>query len=351
MLAVPVRSSPATVRTPGMVAGAPTWTLPPTAVARGGDDHDVLLFGVEECRVPALRPFRRRAAEGDVDDAGAVVDGPAHCLGIWSWSLLPPGLAEPSQVETDSSCASGATPTTPSGPTAGPAAGPVALALGLAVASGPGARGRRAWWPRGFRVRVWRRCSPGRWPSRRRKCRAAGQHAGQIRMPAVHAAVNHGDLDAGALGNVPGFGDAGLGEPVFLVPPGVGVRGARPGSAPPWTPRRRGPRPSTRRRSGGAGLLLWSFRSYRRTAARGAAARALRGGLAGWGTGAAGWASRIQPGRACGLSDAEGNSVKNIVFAAHGRGDAPAGDLGQALQDPPPDQATGADHVHPPGCM
>ena len=54
---------------------------------------------------------------------------------------------------------------------------------------------------------------------------AAGEHAGQVRMLAVHAAVNHGDFDPGALGNLPGFGDAGLGEPVFLVPPGVGVGG------------------------------------------------------------------------------------------------------------------------------
>ena len=81
MLAVPLRSSPATVSTPGMVAGRPDLDVASPAVARGGDDHDVLLLGVQEGRVPALRPFRRRAAEGDVDDAGPVVDGPADGLG------------------------------------------------------------------------------------------------------------------------------------------------------------------------------------------------------------------------------------------------------------------------------
>ena len=50
-------------------------------------------------------------------------------------------------------------------------------------------------------------------------------------MAAVHAAVDHGDLDAGALGDFPGLGDAGFGQPVFLVPPGVGVRGGRPAAS------------------------------------------------------------------------------------------------------------------------
>ena len=121
-----------------MVAGAPTWTLPPP-------------------RLPAAATITtsfcsayRKAASQLCGHSGEVL--PSEMLmtraplstaqrtawGIWSWSLLPPGFADPSQVETDSSCASGATPTIPSGPTVGPALG---LGLGFAVDFA-------GWWPR-----------------------------------------------------------------------------------------------------------------------------------------------------------------------------------------------------------
>ncbi len=40
-----------------------------------------MLVGVEERAVPALRPVERVAGEGHVDDARAVVDGPADGVG------------------------------------------------------------------------------------------------------------------------------------------------------------------------------------------------------------------------------------------------------------------------------
>src|SRR6476660_6544562 len=49
-------------------------------VSGSGYDNHVLLFGVKEGGIPALRPLRRGAAERDVDDLGAVVHRPAHRL-------------------------------------------------------------------------------------------------------------------------------------------------------------------------------------------------------------------------------------------------------------------------------
>ena len=101
MLATPLRFRPATVSTPGMVAGAPTWMLPPT-------------------RLPAAQTITtsfcsayRKAASQLCGHSGEVL--PREMLmtwaplstaqrtasGIWSWSLFPPGLADPSQVETE----------------------------------------------------------------------------------------------------------------------------------------------------------------------------------------------------------------------------------------------------------
>ncbi len=48
------------------------------AVARGSDDHHVLLLGVQERLVPTLRPGGGGASQRHVDDVGAVVDGPPH---------------------------------------------------------------------------------------------------------------------------------------------------------------------------------------------------------------------------------------------------------------------------------
>src|SRR6478736_3000759 len=142
MLATPLRSRPATVSTPGMVAGAPTWMFPPT-------------------RLPAAATITtsfcsayRNAASQLCGHSGAVL--PSEILmtraplstaqrtaaGIWSWSLLPPGLADPSQVDTDRIWASGATPTIPSEPTPVPGEG-LGLGLGLGLALAPA-----GWCPR-----------------------------------------------------------------------------------------------------------------------------------------------------------------------------------------------------------
>ena len=217
--------------------------------------------------------------------------------GIWSWSLLPPGLAEPSQVETDRSCASGATPTIPSGPAAGPAAG-------LGAGARPWQSLRRGWCPRPASMVATRVPCSGlapmlSWPSAvagAGDVGAAGEHAVQVRVLAVHAAVDHGDLDAGALGDVPGLGDAGLGEPVFLVPPGVGVGG---GAASGQRRRRRSAGKGQGHQRGGGPAAPGCCSGH-----SGPIGGCTSGTGARWCTGC--WA---------GSADAQGNSVKNIVFA------------------------------------
>ncbi len=222
--------------------------------------------------------------------------------GIWSWSLLPPGLADPSQVETDSSWASGATPTMPSGPTVDR----------RGAGAGLGGRRPRRWCPRPASMVATRVPCSGLapmlfWPSGAAGAGdvdAAGEHAGQVRVLAVHAAVDHGDLDVGALGDLPGLGDAGLGEPVFLVAPGVGVRGGRgcvsaAATVPPARAKAINAEAVRRRRAVALVIRVLSAECAQGCGAAGATAGARS-------------------------ADAEGNSVKNIVFAGDGRRDPAA---------------------------
>src|SRR6478735_6926898 len=336
MLATPLRSRPATVSTPGMVAGAPTWMFPPTRLPAAatittsfcsayrnaasqlwGHSGDVLPSEMLMTRAP-LSTAQRTAS------------------GIWSWSLLPPGLAEPSQVETDSSCASGATPTTPSGPTAGlpagPAAEPEALAVGLAVASG-------AWCPRPASMVATRVPCSGlapilSWP--------LALPAPEMSAPPASTPPKSGCRPSTPLSITATLTPAPLETSQALVMPDSASQyslsrhesawaGAAKVSAAVDAPPARAKAINAEAVRRPVALVIQVL-SADAPAARARAGAQLLGKTSG-----------------AGSSDAEGNSVKNIVFAAHGRGDAPAGDLGQALQDPPPDQAAGADHVHPPG--
>ncbi len=80
-LARPVGSTPADRQHAGDRRGRADAGRAAPPVARRDDDHDVVLERVEEGVVPALVPVEGVRREREVDDVGAVVDGPAHRLG------------------------------------------------------------------------------------------------------------------------------------------------------------------------------------------------------------------------------------------------------------------------------
>ena len=78
--ALPFWSTPATVSTPGIVAGAPTSVVPLPRFPAAATMTTSCCEGVQERVVPAFRPLQRVAGQRHVDDVRPVVHRPAHRL-------------------------------------------------------------------------------------------------------------------------------------------------------------------------------------------------------------------------------------------------------------------------------
>src|SRR6476620_4277650 len=130
-LAVFLRSRPATVRTPGMVAGAPTWVLPPTRLPAAATITTSFCSAYRNAASQLWGHWGEVLPSEMLMTFAPLSTAQRTASGIWSWSLFPPGLAEPSHVEPERISASGATPMMPSGMFLDG----VALGLGFALAA------------------------------------------------------------------------------------------------------------------------------------------------------------------------------------------------------------------------
>ncbi len=236
MLATPLRSRPATVSTPGMVAGAPTWMFPPTRLPAAATittsfcsayrNAASQLCGHSGAVLPSeILMTRAPVVHGPADRGGNLV---LVALAARVGRTQPGGHGQDLGLRGDTHDPVGAD----AGPGRRAGAGAGTGSGRLVSAAGQHRRDERAVFGLGSDALL---AVSG---PRAGDVRSPGQHALEVRVFAVHAAVDHGDLDVGALRDVPGFGDAGFGEPVFLVPGGVRVgrrgqrqssRGAAPG--------------------------------------------------------------------------------------------------------------------------
>src|SRR5688572_24811621 len=242
--------------------------------------------------------------------------------GIWSWSLLPPGFSEPSQVDTARIWASGATPMMPSGLVFDGEGVGEGLALALGFLGGGG------WCPRPASMVATNVPCSGLAPML--FC-PSGVPAPETSCPPAIAPFRSGWSPSTPLSITATFTPAPLEtSQAFVIPASLsqyclsrqvsacaaGAVAMVAAATPPASTA--DSRAETVRRSRAVALVIQD---------------PILGGAV--------------PCQLSGSADAQGNSVKNIVLAGGGRNDLSPGEFAHLDENAAPDEGAGTDDIHP----